>query len=117
MTVLPNGNWGILMENGNSSYFDKITFISDSLGGLTGGADALDPDANPPVLNITSSTTNLVVSWPTNAVGYSLEQNFSLVSNDWTSVVGVGPPEVTNGQIRLRVVSTNASTFFRLRSP
>ncbi len=43
LAILPNGKWAILCENGTSTSFDKITFFSDSLENLTGGADHLDP--------------------------------------------------------------------------
>ena len=43
LTVLTNGDFGVLFENGTpSDYVAKTTFFTDTLSNLTSGADALD---------------------------------------------------------------------------
>ena len=118
LTVLPNGDWAILAENGTNTYYDKITFISDTLSNLTSGADALDPQTNSqPTLSVSISGTNVLVSWPASATNFSLQQNIDPNGTSWTNPVGAGPIVVTNGQNQLWLSPTNADIFFRLISP
>lgn len=118
VVVLTNGNWAVLFENGTSTYFDKTTFISDTLANLTGGADSLDPQTNPPpVLNITSSGSNVLLSWAVSAPSFLLQQNPDLSPTNWSTFDGVGGIQVTNGQNFLWLLPTNAARYFRLKSP
>ena len=115
LTPLPNGDWAILAENGTSTYYDKLTFISDTLSNLTGGADALDPQTNSqPTLSVTSSGTNFVLSWPASATNYSLQQEINFNNSHWTNATGTGSIVVTNGRNLLRISPTSSSGFFRL---
>jgi len=118
LTILSNGNWAILGENGTNSYFDHITFISDTLSNLTSGVDQLDPLTNlPPVLTITASGPNVVVAWPTSLTNALLLQNNKLTSNGWVLTGKTNIAQVGTGQYQLRFTPTNSSRFFRLTSP
>ena len=46
---------------------------------------ALYAAAQPPRLNISLARTNVVLSWPTNAVGFSLQSSGGLGANTWTT--------------------------------
>lgn len=41
-----------------------------------------------PLLTITRSGANVIVSWPSPSAGFSLQQNPDLATTDWTSFVG-----------------------------
>lgn len=69
-----------------------------------------------PLLHIaTANATNVVLSWPTNFTGYTLEANTNLTSNTWS---GVSPAPVVGGTNNF---VTNAASglqnHYRLRIP
>jgi sialidase-1 len=113
LTILPNGNWALLAENGTSSYYDQISLLSDTLSNLTGGADSLDPivGQSRPTLSLISSGSNLLFTWPASATNFSLQS--SLTGNGWTNTAGTGSESVSNGQNQLNLPRTG-SGFFRL---
>jgi sialidase-1 len=116
LAILPNGEWAVLCENGTNSYYDKITFISDSLSNLTAGADVLDPNTNsPPTLSILPSGTNILVSWPSSAVGFFVQKNPGLTAGNWTDV-GVSAVATSNNVNYLLLPPTNNTVFFRLEA-
>jgi hypothetical protein len=114
LTILPNGDWAILAENGTSTYYDKITFISDSLSNLTSGADTLN---SPPVLKIGDSNANLLISWPTSSVPYILQEASFQNETNWTTATGVISMTITNGQNQFLLLRTNIMQLFRLANP
>jgi hypothetical protein len=119
LAILPNGNWGILAENGTSTYCDQISFLSDTLSNLTDGADSLDPQTNSLLaLNIKSLGTNILISWPSSASNATLQMKKGILSgSSWTNVTGIGPIVVTNGLNQLELAPTNNDSFFRLKNP
>ncbi len=67
----------------------------------------------PPTLQIFQPITNsIVVAWPTNSTGYSLQQNGNLASTNWLNVTNTVVISGTNNQISLGI--TNGGRFFRL---
>ena len=88
--------------------------------GNTRGADGVwDRGAyefiNRPLLSIASLGTNVLISWPTNNSGYTLEFTSTLNTPAWTNAVGM--PVINGNQF---IVTNNAvatNTFYRLRSP
>ena len=69
----------------------------------------------PPALSVATSGGNLVLSWPSTALAFSLQQNSDLGTSNWTPVTDSAV--FTNGQYQLIVSPTNAATFYRLTSP
>ncbi|HAO78740.1 MAG TPA: hypothetical protein DCQ92_07145 [Verrucomicrobia subdivision 3 bacterium] len=69
-----------------------------------------------PVLSITVSNANAVVSWPGTAITFNLESNTNLLAaNGWTVVT---PNFSTNnGQVYYQTSLTNGVRFFRLHKP
>jgi hypothetical protein len=69
-----------------------------------------------PVLSITVSNANAVVSWPGTAITFNLESNTNLLAaNGWTVVT---PNFSTNnGQVYYQTSLTNGARFFRLHKP
>jgi len=118
LAILTNGNWAILAENGVSTYCDQISFISDTLSNLTSGGDTLNPPTNPPpTLNITSTASNILITWPVTDATVYLQQNTDLSRDTWINTTGSDAVQTTNGLNQLMLPPTNPSLFFRLVSP
>jgi hypothetical protein len=65
-----------------------------------------------PVLNFTQSSSDLVFSWPSVTLGFSLQTTTNLVTGPWTTVVQ--SPVLESNQWRLSIPLTNAASFYRL---
>ena len=66
-----------------------------------------------PSLAIQLSGTNVVVSWPEAATGYTLQNIMSLGPNDWSGMTNV--PVTANGSNTVSVPASGAQQFFRLK--
>ena len=66
----------------------------------------------PPPLNISLSDGSLVLSWPTNPPGFSLEYTTNLASAIWST--DSIPPILANGVFGTTEPVTNTQMFFRL---
>lgn len=65
-----------------------------------------------PRLNFTSSGTDLILTWPTNATGFRLQSTTNLISPVWTT--NSPTPVVVNGQNTVTNPISGAQQFFRL---
>lgn len=78
------------------------------------GPDFLPSDLAARTLTVSLSSTNVIVSWPTNATSFVLESNISLgAPTNWTTVGAA--PTVQNGQNQLVIPVNGQATFYRLR--
>jgi hypothetical protein len=70
--------------------------------------------ASQPRLNIQrSANTNVVLSWPTDFTGFTLESNTNLNTNTWSVV---SPAPAVNGTNNVVTNTVSGSTrFYRLR--
>jgi hypothetical protein len=59
-----------------------------------------------PALSIAQSGQNVVLSWPDEAVGYTLQNKSTLTSGNWA--------DITTSTNRITVPATNSIRFFRL---
>ena len=85
-----------------------------------GGGDGSDIGAfeaypAPPSLNILQSAPNVLLSWPTNNTGYTLESKTSL--NPGLSWSTAGSPGIVGTNFTVTNLATGGSMFYRLRSP
>jgi hypothetical protein len=96
-------------------YLSSVAFAdrvlsADEIAGL-GGPSAngiLVPSFTPkPTLAIRAGTSGATVSWPTNYVGYALEQADSLTAPQWKPVAGI-----TNNA--MSVIAGSTARFYRL---
>jgi hypothetical protein len=71
--------------------------------------------SSPPALRITHSGSNVVLSWPTNATGFGLQQSAALGSPNW--VGATDPVSIVNARNQVSVTATNRANFYRLKSP
>src|SRR5665213_2543528 len=85
-------------------YNDNGTVFSLSLGSVSASA---------PTLTIVPSGTNVVLTWPTNAAGFTLQSTTNLVSPVVWSTVSPGPI-VVNGQNTVTNAVSGTQKFYRL---
>ena len=71
--------------------------------------------AAPPRLSIDLSGSQILLTWPTNAAGYTLHQNTNLLTTDWPTVTNT--PVTTNILYRVTLFHTNRQNFYRLQIP
>jgi hypothetical protein len=65
-----------------------------------------------PLLSVNQSGTNVVLSWPASATGFTVQTAFSL-SQNWTNIVGT--PATNGGNLVLSSPISTNSEFFRLK--
>ena len=83
--------------------------LSDNAGGVS----VLISPINSPLLAIVPGAGSVTLLWPTNAVGFNLEQNTNLpVAANWSSVTNVPVTVSTNNSVTLPMPVTDE--FFRL---
>jgi uncharacterized repeat protein (TIGR03803 family) len=71
------------------------------------------PPATPPRLTISSSSTNVILTWPTNANGFILQSTTNLLS--WVLWTLVSPgPVVLNGHNIVTIPISGTQQFYRL---
>jgi hypothetical protein len=88
----------------------------DTFGGAAGEIHLhLNPAQERPALQLSLSARNLVLSWPTNAAGFDLEETESLGASTWNRVPS--DPVLTGGLYSLKTPLTNALRFYRLSRP
>jgi photosystem II stability/assembly factor-like uncharacterized protein len=68
-----------------------------------------------PQLNIISSGKDVMISWPTAAAGFTLQQNSNVTTFSWTNVPAL--PELTNGLNQIVDPVSANSRFYRLIFP
>jgi hypothetical protein len=87
--------------------------IPNAVGGDGTDIGAFELDL--PILNLTKSATNIVISWDTNSSGYILQSTTDLIlSNSWTTVTA--PVAIAGHQFQVTNSIDAAGTFFRLRT-
>ena len=70
------------------------------------------PPISPPKLSILQSGTNVILTWPTNATGFTLQSITNIVSTNWSNV---SPSPVTiSGQYTVTNPISGTEKFYRL---
>ena len=103
------------LAQGATLYINGVPFRISYTGG-SGNDVVLTQLAGLPILSILRlPNTNVLLSWPTNVTGFTLEANTNLNTSIWTPV---SPPPVVSGTT---YVVTNAASgtqkYYRLRNP
>jgi len=68
-----------------------------------------------PQLNLTPSSTNLMLSWTIPSTNFVLQQSSDLIS--WADATNPPVPDLTNLSDQVTLPSSNSSGFFRLKTP
>jgi len=69
----------------------------------------------PPALEVTLWSGEAVISWPTSAIGFGLQQNTNIASMNWVDVTTI--PAVFNQQNEVIVTNSDGACFYRLKHP
>jgi hypothetical protein len=106
-------NWsitGVALQSGTN----LITVTAHDATGNSGNA-ALTVTYNLPTLGIARQNSNIILTWPTNAVGFILENATNLPAASWTT--NSTSPSIVNGQNTVTNAISNATKFYRLINP
>jgi len=100
--------FGALVISGNNLYGTA------KQGGGSGAGTVFSISLPQPQLTIIRSAANVILAWPTNAAGFTLQSTTNLFPTCWSPVAQAA---VTNaGQISVTVPTTDGGKFFRLES-
>ena len=91
------------------------TVVTGSAAGLVVATAALPTPTPPPTLSARQQPGEVVLSWPTNAAGFSLEYATNQPSTQW--LPALPSPVVANNQFVVTNRTTRAAAFYRLRKP
>jgi hypothetical protein len=68
----------------------------------------------PPIINFTPSGQNLLITWPTNVAGYTLDTTTNIMPPvSWTPALPT--PVIVNGQYTYTNTPAVGNRFYRLR--
>ena len=101
---------GISLQGGTNI----ITVTAHDTAGNSGSA-TLSVKYNLPALGIVRQNGNIVLTWPTNAADFTLENATNLPATVWTT--NSSSSYIVNGQITVTNTLTNGSKFYRLLKP
>jgi hypothetical protein len=94
-----------------------ITLASPTTGhGASAKIDSVQFVTSPPTLAISRFGTNIVLSWPSTAIGYVLQSAVAFtLSNNWQTVAAT--PVVVGNQQGISTNLSGKATFYRLALP
>jgi hypothetical protein len=101
---------GIALQGGTNI----ITVAAHDTAGNSGNA-TLSVKYNLPALGIVRQNSKIVLTWPTNAADFTLENATNLIGTVWTT--NSSSMYIVNGQITVTNTLTNGSKFYRLLKP
>ena len=82
-------------------------------GGFWGVAVAIQEEGAP-LLTITRSLGNIILSWPSPAIGFGLQETSSLGTPNW---LGIGTPHDDGTTVTVTLPAPPADRFYRLKKP
>jgi hypothetical protein len=97
-SITPDGNY--------------IAGYGRTASGQTQGFVAETPQVPKPSLGILLAGANVIISWPTNATGYALQQNSNLTTTVWTAVTNT--PNVADTNMTVTIPVLDGNRFYRL---
>jgi uncharacterized repeat protein (TIGR03803 family) len=113
--VFTGGNDGA-NPGGNLVLFENTLYGTTANGGSSGNGTIFRISLSPQLV-LKRCASNLLLSWPTNFTGYTLQHSADLGPTGWTTYNLQPPPVISNGQFvaTIPVTTSNAQQFFRLR--
>jgi hypothetical protein len=91
------------------------TIVTGSAAGLIVAYAVIPAPPTPPTLSATRQGPAIVLAWPTNAAGFSLEYTTVLPATNW--VPASPPPVAANGQNVVTNLFIGDAAFYRLHKP
>ena len=107
----PWGNYSAtVVDPADPAHFWAMTMYASSPSAW--GTQISDLIAAPLLLSISRSGTNILVSWPSAAIGYQLQFKQSLSTSNWATIPQ--SPIVNHNQLTVSLSASGDSRFFRL---
>lgn len=91
------------------------TVVTGSAAGLVVAYAVLPTPPPPPSLAVWKLGAEIVLAWPTNATGFSLEYATNLLATNW--LPASPPPVIVNDQNVVTNLMTRDAAFYRLHQP
>ena len=96
-----------------------LTLSSSTLYGTTSSGGSLGAGvvfrlSLQPLLTLALSGANVILTWPTNLAGFTLQSTINLGSSGWSTVSPV--PVIINGQYTVANPISGAQQFYRLKN-
>jgi hypothetical protein len=107
-TGAPITNWSSVASSADGS---KLVAVAN------GGGIWTSQSTPAPVLSITPSGTNLVLSWIVPSLDFELQENSDLTATNWMDVTNTPTLNLTNLQNQVTLSSPIGNRFYRLKSP
>jgi len=106
--------YGLLPANGSTDNADPDGDGVNNYGEWLAGSDPTNPFSFPPLLTLIPYGANVILTWPTNAVGFTLQSTTNLASPAvWTT--NSPAPVVIGGQNVVINPITGPQQFYRLK--
>lgn len=88
----------------------------DTFGGQEGSIKlTLTVESTRPKIHVERSGQNIVISWPANAQGFSIESSGSLTPGSWTPAMLT--PVLSSDSYSVKIPISTEPKFYRLRNP
>jgi hypothetical protein len=89
------------------------TLVTGSVAGLVVAHATLPAPPSPPILSVRKLGADIVLAWPTNATGFSLEYATTLPTTNW--LPATPPPVIVSDQNVVTNAMARDAAFYRLR--
>jgi uncharacterized repeat protein (TIGR03803 family) len=116
-TALQTNSFGAIYNSDGANPYSGLILSDNTLYGTcesggNGGHGTIFSISLSPQLTISPAGASLVLSWPTNFTGFTLQSTTNLVSPVWTN--NLPAPVVVNAQFAVTHVISGTQQFFRL---
>jgi hypothetical protein len=111
----PNGDSGPIACSADGTQFAMVPYESGLIDILHFPLPPPPPTTVMPLLGMTSSSNQRVVSWLVPSTSFVLQQNLDLTTTNWTDVPTPPTLNFTNLNYHVTVSPTNGQSFYRLR--
>jgi hypothetical protein len=111
----PSANWASVASSADGCKLVAVDGVVDWRSPGSGGLYTWQTTPKP-VLNVTPSGSDLLLSWTVPSTPFALEESADLAGTNWTEVANAPVLNPTNLQHQLRLPLPAANRFYRLRA-
>ncbi|MGO9704396.1 MAG: WD40/YVTN/BNR-like repeat-containing protein [Limisphaerales bacterium] len=95
----------------------KLVAVNAGMWNIAGGAIWISQTTPVPAVNITTTNSNLMLSWIIPSTNFVLQQNLDLTTTNWETLTDTPALNLTNLQNEVMLSPSNSSGFYRLATP
>ena len=95
----------------------KLVAVNAGMWNIAGGAIWISQTTPVPAVNITTTNSNLMLSWIIPSTNFVLQQNLDLTTTNWETLTDTPALNLTNLQNEAMLSPSNSSGFYRLATP